>query len=128
MIQPLAFCTAIVVSVLSCTAAQKPLMINKESDGKIIIVNRTRPFTIALPGNASTGFAWHIRDLDTTKLIKNGPGSFVGRDTVPGTSGTFFLGFLPRKKGVSTITLTYHRDFEIDVPPADSFRVTIRVK
>ena len=91
-------------------------------------VARDTTFTIALKGNASTGFSWNIRDLDTTKLCISGQSRFIGRDTIPGTSGTFYLDFKPVKKGVSTVRLIYSREWETDIPPEDSFSITIRVK
>lgn len=127
MIRSILVVSALLFSSFAC-AGPKPLLILRDANGTEVAVSRAMPFTIGLPGNASTGFAWHVRDLDTSLFEKTGSDRFAGRDTVPGTSGTFYLDFMPRKKGVSAITLTYHRDFETDIPPEDSFRVTIRVK
>ncbi|MBN2036544.1 MAG: protease inhibitor I42 family protein [Chitinispirillaceae bacterium] len=127
MIRPLVCAVFIAVWVAACSA-QKPLILSKEAHGTTVTVNRKATFTIALEGNASTGFSWNILTLDTTVIARAGKMKYISRDTVPGTSGTFYLDFTPVKKGVSTIALTYNRDFEIDVPPEDTFSVIIKVK
>jgi predicted secreted protein len=127
MRKPLLFAVILAVSSIVCSAS-KPLIISEDSNGKTFSVTRDTPFTIALKGNASTGFSWNIRDLDTTKLYKSGLIRFKGRDTIPGTSGTFYLDFKPIKKGLSTIRLVYSREWETGIPAEDSFSVTISVK
>ena len=119
---------AILAAASIVCSASKPIIITEGSNGKTLSVARDTTFTIALKGNASTGFSWNIRDLDTTRLCKYGQSRFIGRDTIPGTSGTFFLDFKPIKKGVSTIRLVYSQEWETGIPPDDSFCVTIRVK
>ncbi|MBN1128721.1 MAG: protease inhibitor I42 family protein, partial [Chitinispirillaceae bacterium] len=85
---------AFMLPVVVCSA-HKPLVISKNDAGKTLSVQKGVAFTIALEGNASTGFTWNIRELDTTMVKMAGSGRFVGRDTIPGTSGTFYLDFLP---------------------------------
>jgi predicted secreted protein len=121
------FAAMLAAASIVCSAS-KPHIISEDSNGKTLSVARDTTFTIALKGNASTGYSWNIQDLDTTILWKSGQGRFIGRDTLPGTSGTFYLDFKPKKKGVSTIRLVYSREWETGVPPEDSFTVTIRVK
>jgi inhibitor of cysteine peptidase len=127
MRKPLLFAVILAVASIVCSAS-KPLIISEGSNGKTLTVARDTSFTIALKGNASTGFSWNIRELDTTRLCTSGQGRFIGRDTIPGTSGTFYLDFIPVKKGVSTIRLVYSREWETDIPPEDSFSVTISVR
>jgi predicted secreted protein len=115
------------VASIVCSASE-PLIISEESNGKTLSVAGDTCFTIALKGNASTGFSWNIRDLDTTRLNTSGQIRFIGRDTIPGTSGIFYLEFTPVKKGVSTIRLVYSREWETGIAPEDSFSVTISVK
>ena len=121
------FAAMLAAASIVCSAS-KPLTISEDSNGKTLSVACDTTFTIALKGNASTGFTWNIRYLDSTKFLKSGQGRFVGRDTLPGTSGTFFIDFKTKKKGVSTIKLIYSREWETGVPPEDSFSITIRVK
>ena len=123
----LLFAAILAVASIVCSAS-KSLVISEDSNGMTLSVARDTTFTIALKGNASTGFSWNIRDLDTTKLCISGQSRFIGRDTIPGTSGTFYLDFKPVKKGVSTVRLIYSREWETDIPPEDSFSITIRVK
>jgi predicted secreted protein len=127
MRKPLLFAVMLAIASIVCSAS-KPLIISEDSNGKTFSVSRDTTFTIALKGNASTGFSWNIRDLDTTKLCQAGKSRYIGRDTIPGTSGTFYLDFKPVKKGLSTIRLVYSREWETGIPPEDSFSVTIGVK
>lgn len=127
MIRVLLIGIALVLPLSACSA-KNPQVIGKNDQGKTIVTRTGRTFTIALDGNASTGFSWNVRNLDTAAIRISGTPRYEGRDSLPGTSGTFYLDFTPVAKGVSTITLTYNRDFEIGVEPEDSFSVVIRVK
>jgi predicted secreted protein len=127
MVKTLLVLIVLALPGLVCSA-QKPLVIVKNDQGKTVVASVGIPFTIALEGNASTGFSWNLRSLDTARLKMAGSGRYVGRDTLPGTSGTFYLDFTPIARGTSTVTLTYNREFEAGVVPEDSFSVVIKVK
>jgi predicted secreted protein len=127
MLRPLVCAVVVSIWAVACSA-QKPLILSKEVHGTTVSVKRNATFTIALEGNASTGFSWNILNLDTTTMRQVGKARFISRDTLPGTSGTFYLDFNPIKKGVSRIMLIYSREWETDVSPEDSFSVLIKVK
>ena len=128
MIRPSVCAAAVLAVCVAACSAQKPLVLSKEAHGTTVAVDRNAAFTIALEGNASTGFSWNILTLDTTAITQVGKARFISRDTLPGTSGTFYLDFNPIKRGVSTIRLIYSREWETDVPPEDSFSVVIKAK
>ena len=85
---------------------------------------------IQLASNPSTGFTWEVKDLDAAMLEPVGEPEFKDADTPPGlvgAGGTLSTTFHALKPGSTTLTLVYHRPWETDVEPIDTFTVTITV-
>ncbi|NTW48476.1 MAG: protease inhibitor I42 family protein [Chlorobiales bacterium] len=86
---------------------------------------------VVLSGNPTTGFQWEISDADTTILRANGESEFkpsTNNDAIVGSGGKVIMRFDAVKAGKMKLGFIYHRVFEKDVPPAQTFEVTVVVK
>jgi inhibitor of cysteine peptidase len=84
---------------------------------------------ISLEGNPSTGYTWEPRDLDAAMFELVGEPEFESDNPgLVGAGGVITLTFRVLKAGTGTLNLVYHRPWETDVEPLDTFSVTVTVE
>jgi len=102
------------------TATDKDSQVEVKLGGKIII---------GLDGNPSTGYTWEAKDLDSTMFEQVGDSVFSSSNSdLIGSGGTLTLTFKTLKAGTAALTLVYHRPWEVDIDPIDTFAVTVTAK
>lgn len=82
---------------------------------------------VSLPGNPTTGFTWEVAQIDESILSQDGATTFQPDSSAIGAGGTITLRFETKAAGESPLTLIYHRPFEPNTPPAQTFSVTVQV-
>jgi inhibitor of cysteine peptidase len=118
---------AIILSTTGCSSSGVAL--TGKDNGSAVTVNTGDTFTVQLAGNPSTGFTWEAKDLDTSILEQVGDPKFDSSNpALVGSGGSLTLTFKALKPGATTLTLIYHRPWETDVAPIDTFSVTVTVK
>jgi inhibitor of cysteine peptidase len=125
--------TAVLVAVMASTAAcgSKSSPLTAADNGKSVEVKKGDLIVIQLDGNPSTGYNWEAKDLDSSMFEQVGEPEFKSGNPDPnivGAGGTLTLTFKALKTGIATLALVYHRSWEPDVEPLDTFSVTITVK
>jgi inhibitor of cysteine peptidase len=83
---------------------------------------------VTLPGNPTTGFQWEVGAGDSTILKLSGEPVFEPSSGALGGGGQSTLRFQAIAAGQTPLKLIYHRPFEKDTPPAQTFEVTVTVK
>lgn len=115
---------SIILSTTGCSSA-----LTGKDNGTTVTVKTGGTFTVKLEGNPSTGYTWEAKDLDTSILEQVGDATFSGgAPGVVGSPGNLTLTFKALQPGTTTLTLVYHRPWETDVDPIDTFSVTVIVK
>jgi len=118
---------AIVLSTTGCSSGGSAL--TAKDNGTAVTVKTGDTFTVKLEGNPSTGYTWEAKDLDTSILEQVGDPAFDSSNpALVGSGGSLTLTFKALKAGTTTLTLIYHRPWETDVAPIDTFSVTVTVK
>jgi len=118
-----------VLVLFSTGCGSKAITLTGDDNGKAITVNAGKTFLVKLEGNPSTGYTWETQDLDTTILEQVGEAAFESSNpSLVGAGGTLTLTFKALKPGITTLTLFYHRSWEADVPPAETFTLQVTVK
>jgi inhibitor of cysteine peptidase len=114
--------------VAGCSTAEK-VNLTSADKGDQVQIKSGGELVITLDGNPSTGYTWEAQDLDTTffQLIGD-PVFFSSNPDLVGSSGTITLTFKALQTGSAVLTLVYHRPWEVDVTPLDSYQVTVNVK
>jgi inhibitor of cysteine peptidase len=112
----------------ACTSS-KEVELTSEDDGSQVEVRKGEQLMITLEGNPSTGYSWETQGLDTNVFEQVGDPIFVSSNPdLIGSGGTITLTFNAIQPGTTTINLVYHRPWETDVEPLDTFTVTATVK
>ena len=106
-------------------------ILTETDNGKTIDLNTGDMLVIRLAGNPSTDYSWEAQDLDTRVLEQVGQAEFENSNSTPdlvGAGGTMILTFEVIGPSTATLTLVYHRPWEMDVAPIQTFSVTLSIK
>ncbi|MBM3676050.1 MAG: protease inhibitor I42 family protein [Actinobacteria bacterium] len=94
-------------------------------DGDTIAVTVGQPFTIRLPADPSTGFAWSVDGPSDDVLLLDS--TFVPLDAPrPATAVAQLLRFQVNKVGAHDLALAYERPFPEGDPPTRVFAIDAR--
>jgi inhibitor of cysteine peptidase len=105
--------------------------LTEADNGKTVNLNVGEMLVVRLASNPSTGYSWETKGLNTQILEQVGDAVFESPDTPPdlvGAGGTLVLTFKALEPGTTTLTLVYHRSWETDVAPLQTFSVTVAVR
>jgi len=83
---------------------------------------------VTLPGNPSAGFQWELANGAASILKQSGQPEFTPASDALGAPGQFTLRFEAVATGQATLQLIYHRPFEQDTPPVQTFEVIVTVR
>jgi len=120
---------AMVFILATACSSTKHANLTAADKGGQVDVKVGEQIVIKLDGNPSTGYTWEAKDLDTSMFEQVGDTAFISSNpNLVGSGGTLTLTFKTLKAGTNTLTLVYHRPWETDVDPIDTFAVTVTVK
>ncbi len=106
-------------------------------DSNLTVANNGQPATIhvggkvvvTLPANPTTGYTWDVGEVDTNILKQVGQTEYNSSSStpMPGQGGTQTLRFQAVASGTTTLKLIYHRPFEKNTPPIQTYTVQVTV-
>lgn len=81
---------------------------------------------IVLPENATTGYKWLLSGMTDISVKESFQPAGAG---IPGSGGTACFELVPQQKmNARKIVLKYQRPWETELPPEDSFSITLSVQ
>ena len=117
----------IVVSAAGCSP--KTVSLGADADGSQVELAVGERLVVRLDGNPSTGYTWEVQEGTGPVLRQVGETEFSGGDpSLVGSGGTLTLTFEAVQAGTTALVLVYHRPWETEVEPADTFTVTVSVQ
>jgi inhibitor of cysteine peptidase len=125
---PFLFACLLLMALSACAAKPSALIYTKEMNSKTVEIQSGATFYITLEGNPTTGFTWEVQDMDSTVVKQVGEVEFKADTDAIGSGGMQTLTFTAVAPGATTLKLIYHRPFEKDVPPAETFNLIVTVK
>lgn len=129
MFRNLLFFAAILGVVLMTACGPSDVQLTADDKGSQVEVKPGDKVIISLAGNPSTGYSWEAQDLDSSIFEQIGEPEFVSDNTdLVGSGGMITLTFKALRTGSTNLTLVYHRPWETDIEPIDTFSVSIAVK
>ena len=108
----------------------QPLQLSETDNGGTVEVSKGQAFSVALPGNPTTGYTWVVMAGDQSIAAQVGEFEFeseASNNTTVGAGGMIILNFEAAGQGETTLELGYRRPWE-DNPPEETFSITIVVK
>jgi inhibitor of cysteine peptidase len=120
-------CVAVLLVTLGGCAPQEA-RVTEADDGESVRLKVGDTFTVALPGNPSTGYSWN-GSADPEVVVLTGEPEFApdaADENVVGAGGTVTMTYEAVKAGEADLKLQYSRVWE-SVQPQDTFSVTVVV-
>jgi inhibitor of cysteine peptidase len=118
------------VMALFSGCGAKGANLNETDNGKQITVKPGDVITLTLNSNPTTGYSWHVMEIDNAILAQQGDPEYKqasGTEGLVGAGGTETFHFKASGAGSVTLKLGYMRPWE-SVPPIETFSVQVIVQ
>lgn len=107
--------------------ATGPVMVTETDLGTTIEMKTGDELVVTLQGNPGTGYGWEVVPVDEAVLKQVGDWEFEPESDLVGAPGKMTLRFRAVESGQQALQLLYRRPWETDVPPLNTFEVTVVV-
>ena len=118
------FCLILLSS--GCSAGN-PIQLYQLDSGRVIKMKPGDTVEIVLDANPTTGYQWKALPSDTGVIEQIDKPVYKSRSEAIGSGGELTFYFKALSTGQTPLKFIYFRDFEKDIPPIKSFKVTIVV-
>jgi len=116
-------------AVWLCISVPQPAVTLSEEDaGSTVELRVGDTMEVVLDGNPTTGFSWETVAVDASVLKQLGEPGFEPYTNLIGSGGKFTFRFEAVASGQTLLRLVYHRPWETEVPPEETFEVTVVVQ
>ncbi len=105
----------------------EPVALDASDSGSRIQLQKGQTLVVELEHNPSTGYNWEAVDLDQAVLKQVGEPEFEAESDLLGAPGTLTLRFEAAGAGETELSLVYHRSWEEDAEPLETFTVQVTV-
>ena len=115
----------------SDASGEQTLVLGAKDDGDRVQLVSGQVLEVTLESNPTTGYSWEVSEVDGTVLSQVGEVEFredaKESEDMVGVGGTETFRF-SSAAGKTTLTLVYHRPWEKDVEPLETFTVEVEVR
>lgn len=119
------------VSTIGCGSGSREVKMVDSDNGGQVELKKGELLTVTLESNPSTGYAWEVSQTDEAILMQKGKVEFL-QVTQPeglvGAGGTETFRFEAVGVGQVSLTLIYHRSWEENVEPIQTYTLEVVVK
>jgi len=130
----IAVCSSVLVALLvssvmvaGCSPSGEVKLEAKDS-GRQIEIEKGQSLVITLASNPTTGYRWEVAELEESILRQVGEAEFQPQSDLVGAPGVEILRFETVKAGQTPLKLVYHRPWETDVDPLETFSIQVVVR
>lgn len=107
------------------------LMLDEKDNEQEITLNGREMLVLTLESNPSTGFRWEVAQLEGRVLQSRGEPKWQPYDStriLPGMGGWEIFHFKAAQVGQSPLKLVYHRPWETNIEPLETFTAQVVVR
>ena len=109
------------------TLAGDAMKLSENDSGKTVEIRVGDELEVVLPRQPTTGYVWEVSSLDSD-VLRLGKADFFADDNAIGSGGMEIIKFHAIAAGTGVVRLIYHRPFEPNMSPINSFKVTVIIK
>ncbi len=124
MIKKILFISLLAWVIAGCAAAGTRTLTAQDA-GKTVNLKAGETFKVTLDGNPTTGYVWEVAADSNAPVTQVGEWEFKADSDAVGAGGKLTLTFQAGQGGQGALKLVYHRPFEAQTPPAETFEVQI---
>jgi inhibitor of cysteine peptidase len=107
--------------------AGEVMKLTENDAGKTFELRVGDDLEIALPANPTTGYVWEVSSLEPT-VLKQDKAEFLPGDNAIGSGGMDVIKLHAINEGKSELAFIYHRPFEKNKPPLNTFEINLIIK
>lgn len=121
---------ALILSALIFTGCgpAKEVEVDASANGSQIDLHKGQTLVITLASNPTTGYQWEVIELDESILRQMGEAEFQSESDLPGSGGVEIFRFQAVSAGQAALELVYHRPWEEDEEPLETFSLQVVVR
>ena len=120
----------VLVSTVGCGSGSREVKMVDSDNGERVELKTGELLIVTLESNPSTGYAWEVSQTDETILMQKGKAEFqqvTQPEGLVGAGGTEAFRFEAVGVGQVTLMLVYHRSWEENVEPLQTYTLQIVV-
>ena len=121
------FLITAVFIIAGCNTPQEILYLGEDNNGQSIELCQNEEIVISLSANITTGYTWAVSCIDTNYLKQVSEVQYKSSSNKMGSTGEQTFRFQTIAVGQMELKLIYHRPWEKDIAPLDSFYIKITV-
>jgi len=111
-----------------CSPQQQEVKASIDDNGREMQLKKGQTLVVTLEGNPTTGYSWEVAEpLDEQVLRQAGEPEFQQESDLVGAGGVQILRFEAVNAGKMTLKLIYHRPWEKDVEPLETYSIQVVV-
>ncbi len=112
-----------------CRPQQQEVKASIDDAGREMQLKKGQTLVVTLEGNPTTGYSWEVAEpLDEQVLRQAGEAEFKQESEALGAGGVQILRFEAVNAGTITLKLVYHRPWEKDVEPLETYSLQVVVR
>jgi inhibitor of cysteine peptidase len=120
---------AALVLTTGCSPQQQEIKATMDDAGREMQLKKGQTLLVTLEGNPTTGYSWEVAEpLDEQVLRLTGEPEFKAESDLVGAGGVQILRFEAVNTGTMTLKLVYHRPWEKDVDPLETYSLQVVVR
>jgi inhibitor of cysteine peptidase len=118
----------IAVLLFLLAGCEKMVKVDSSMNGSSVTLEKGQQMVLKLASNPTTGFDWEIVGLDSAVLQQVGEVEYKSDSMLIGSGGVDTWTFEAIASGQTHLQLIYHRSWERDIPPIETFDLDVTVK
>jgi len=115
----------------SDAVGDQPVVLGAKDNGSQVQLAAGQVLEVTLESNPTTGYSWEVSEVDGAVLAQVGEAEFreaaKESEEMVGVGGTETFRF-SSAAGETKLTLVYHRPWETEVEPLETFAVEVEVR
>ena len=112
-----------------CSPQHQEVKATVDDNGREMQLKKGQTLVVTLEGNPTTGYSWEVAEpLDAQVLRQAGEAEFKAESEALGAGGVQILRFEAVTAGQITLKLVYHRPWEKDVEPLETYSIQVVVR
>jgi inhibitor of cysteine peptidase len=123
---PITLLLVAVMLVAGC--GPKAVELGADDNGREIELARGQTLVVSLESNPTTGYRWEVVELEGQLLQPVGEAEYHPRSDAIGAPGVEILRFKALNAGRTPLKLVYHRPWEKDAEPLETFSLQVVVR
>jgi inhibitor of cysteine peptidase len=119
----------VALTLTTACSPQQEVKAGIGDDGREMQLKKGQTLVVTLEGNPTTGYSWEVAEpLDEQVLRQVGEAEFKAESDLVGAGGVQILRFEAVNAGETTLKLVYHRPWEKDVEPLETYSIQAVVR